>query len=273
MRRVWRAAAILASLALLVGVLGYRNAVATPDVVAVTLPLTGLPAGTRLTVLLVADTHHSWFDMPASRLDAIATQGSALKPDLVLFAGDYMGGKLIDKPRVWLEDALPPLSRFHARLGSFAVSGNHDEPSWFPKVLHLQRAPKLLDNAHVDIGPVVVAGLRSSVDRPDYARAIAGADPRKPLLLLMHEPEQLLAMPPPARPVLALAGHTHGGQVMLPGIGSLGGLLLGQPACRRGLCTVNGWPVYVTSGVGTSWLPIRFGVPPELVLLTLTSPG
>ena len=77
------------------------------------------------------------------------------------------------------------------------------------------------------------------------------------------------AQRPPGLSVLALAGPTHGGQVVLPVVGSIGRLTLGASLCWRGLCSVNGWPLFVTSGVGTSWLPISYGVPPEIVLLTL----
>lgn len=78
--------------------------------------------------------------------------------------------------------------------------------------------------------------------------------------------------PMPANPAIALAGHTHGGQMLLPFIGSLGARLTGTPLCRRGLCMVNGWRLFVTSGIGTSVVPMRFGVPPEMALLTLHAP-
>ena len=253
---------------------GYWGATRPPVVVSETLRLPGLPQGTRLRVLLIADTHHGWPDMPASRLEALVDQANALKPDLILLAGDYHGGKLLDlrqTPR--LEPALRPFARLKAPLGSFAVMGNHDSMRWTPHVLANQPGPRLLIDSHVDVGPVIVAGVRSISTGPGVPQTLSRIPPGpKPILMLWHEGDGLIYnRRPSARPILVLSGHTHGGQVVLPLIGSVGNLVLGPTACRRGACTVNGWPLYVTSGVGTSWLPLRIGVPPEIVLLTLTS--
>jgi predicted MPP superfamily phosphohydrolase len=269
-----RGAALVAALALLLLAAGLYNATRPPLVVVVRHELPGHAPGTRLRVLLLADIHYGFPDMPASRLASIVEAANALKPDVIVIGGDYMGGKLLDWPRPWLEDALPPLAGLKASLGVWGILGNHDQPSWTPRVLRHQPSPRLLVNAHVDLGPVVLAGLESLDERPDFAKAMAGAPPGKPLILAVHEPRTLLTLAPPGRAdVVALAGHTHGGQIRLPLIGRPAVLLLRHEPCWRGGCIVNGWPVHVTSGVGTSWLPIRFGVPPEMVLLTFEAPA
>jgi predicted MPP superfamily phosphohydrolase len=273
MRLVARLLGLALAAALLLFGWGYWGATRTPVVVQASHSLPGLPPGTRLKVLLLSDTHYGRPDMPAARLRAIVAQANALKPDLILLAGDYNGGKLVPLPgKPHLEPAVEPFARLKAPLGVFAVMGNHDTLKWTPLVLARQGSPRLLVNQSVDVGPLIVAGIGSVQHGADVPGTLAAIPPGpKPILLLRHEGDFLADLAPPnGRAVLALAGHTHGGQVLLPLIGSPGEWILGGTFCRRGFCTLNGWPLHVTSGVGTSWLPVRIGVPPELVLLTLT---
>lgn len=273
MKILARGAALLAALALLFLGLGLWNATRAPVVVNVTHELAGLPTGTRLRVLLISDTHFGHPDMGATRLLAITSLANQQKADLILLAGDYMGGKLLDWPRTWLEQSLPPLAALEARMGVYAVMGNHDEPYWTPRVMARQTRPILLDDRWVDLGPLVLVGLDSTAHASQFSKGLRGAPPQKPMLLLMHEGDRLADLAPPGRAeVLALAGHTHGGQIILPVLGNLGELLLGKTHCLRGACTLNNWPLIVTSGVGTSWFPARFGVPPEILLIELVAP-
>lgn len=250
---------------------GYWNATRAPVIVQVRLPLPGLAAGQEIHVLLIGDTQAGHPDMPRERLERIVDQANALAPDLIALVGDYHGGKFIDPGTLRLEDALEPLARLRAPLGVFAVLGNHDTVKWTPFVLDRQGGrPQLLLNAHADVGPLIVAGVNSQVHSPDFTRTFSGIPADRPVLLLLHEPEQLLYRKR-RHQVLALAGHTHGGQINLPVLSQIKERLLGKSPCLRGLCALNGWPVYVTSGIGTSWLPIRFNVPPEMVDITLYS--
>lgn len=263
------------ALLLLAGVIllaiGYRNARADPVVVDQRIELAGLERPVR--VVLLSDTHYGWPDMRTGRLNRIVTQINAQRPDLILLAGDYMGGKWLDWPKSWLEEALPPLAALRAPLGVYAVLGNHDQPHWTNRVMARQVAPKLLVRSGAQAGPLWVQGFASSAHASDPGAMIRALPPGRPALLLMHEPEQLLWTVEKPRPgVVALAGHTHGGQVVIPGVGPASNLFGDDMLCPRGLCTINGWPVFVTSGIGTSTLPIRFGVPPEIVVLTLVPP-
>lgn len=266
-----------AVLALAFGLGGWAvwGAIRTPVVVRYTQPMTGLQPGARVRVLLLSDTHLGFPDMPQWRLERIMAQANALRPDLILLAGDYIGGNFLKMGgRPHLEPAIEPFAELKAPLGVFAVLGNHDNRKWGPIVFRNQGHPRLLVNEHADVGPLVVAGVTSVAHRADLNKALAGIPADKPVLLLRHEGDALGGEPfPKGRSILALAGHTHGGQVYLPFLGAPGAAMLGHnPDCRRGLCHLNGWPLYVTSGVGTSWLPVRIGVPPELVLITLTGP-
>ncbi|QMW21965.1 metallophosphoesterase [Sandaracinobacteroides saxicola] len=268
MRFITRVLALLAlGLILLLGK-GVWNATRDPVVVRATIPVAGL---TRpVTVALLSDTHSGHPDMPRARLERIVAQANALRPDLILLAGDYHGGKTLDWPRTKLETALNPFAALRAPLGVFAVLGNHDEPGWTRWVLRRQGGtPRLLVNETVDLGPLLLGGADSLSRSVMVQRMFPARHGRKPRLLLVHEPDYWRWAPNIAVD-LTLSGHTHGGQIVLPLVGTPWEWFTGPMGCRRGLCTADNHRIFITSGVGTSWLPVRFGVPPEIALLTLT---
>lgn len=249
---------------------GFWNAARPPIIVAQTLELPGLPPGSRIRALHITDTHAGNPDMRRRRLASIVEQANALNPDLILLTGDYHGGKWLDWPRTRLEDALEPLAGLSAPLGVFASMGNHDSERWTPIVMGRSPGPRLLIDTHVRAGPLAIAALNSSAYRPNITAAMAGIPPGTPTLLLAHEGDQFLWRPhPDTLQPLVIAGHTHGGQIRLPFGFYPADHILGPPICRRGLCTINGWRVFVSSGIGTTFLPLRFGVPPEMVMITL----
>lgn len=270
---LWRWLGGFLVLALLFLVGGFWNATRTPRVVEARIALEGLPAGKEIRVLHLSDIHFGYPDMRTARLKRIVEQANALHPDLIVLTGDYIGGKLIDWPGSRLDDALRPLVGLKAPLGVFAVTGNHDQAYWTPWVLERQSRPILLQNAVVDVGPLAVVGLNTAVDNPGRDKPLVGLPPGKPILLIRHEGDFMPFLPHPPNPALALAGHTHGGQVVLPLLGSIGDHWSGRPHCRRGLCQMGKWRVFISSGLGTSVLPIRYGVPPEMAFLTLYAPG
>lgn len=259
-------ATVLAVLAAVLAAAMYRNARATPVVVAYDVAVPGW-TGAPLRLVQLSDVHMGPPDMPATRVAAIVAQVDALHPDLVALTGDYHGGKLIDGAAGNLDDAVRPFRRLRSRYGTFAVRGNHDEPYWSPRVLP-RYAMTYLQNSHADAGPVIVAGVDDlSTGHPDIAAALRGAT-GKPVIMLMHEPDGFAGVPPAV--ALTLAGHTHGGQVRLPLIGTpLTNTRLGYV---RGRYVVGGRTLIVSSGLGTTALPIRLGVPPEIVVVTLHAP-
>lgn len=261
---------LLAGLCLFIGA-GFWTATRDPVVVRLSATLEGLPEGPPLRIVLLSDTHGGSWDTPISRLNRVVAEVNALEPDLVLLAGDYFASHVIGQPPdTELRRVLLPLADLRARLGVVAVRGNHDN-DWTVRFMAAQGAPLLLVNQSMDVGPLVVAGLDSAVLGADLAAALAGIPAHRPVLLLMHEPEQLLwRKRDQASPnLLALAGHTHGGQIHFPWLGGPMEWREGRFQCRRGACRINGWDVIVTSGVGTSTIPIRIGVRPEVVELTL----
>jgi predicted MPP superfamily phosphohydrolase len=164
-----------------------------------------------------------------------------------------------------------------ARYGAVAVIGNHD--SWYGRQIittALQDAGvAALWNRHVVIrrsgGPIVVAGLADEdTGDPDFAAALDGAPAGADTIVISHSPDPFAEMPD--GPALMLAGHGHCGQVTIP--------LLGRPILplrnkRYGchLVEEGGRTMYVTAGIGTSIIPVRFLNPPEIVLITIRATG
>ncbi len=260
-------ALLVAGVLLALIVVGYAAATRDPQVVRYTVALAAMPPGAPpLRVVQLSDVHYHWLDMDSARLDRIVAQVNALKPDVIVLTGDYSGGKAFGAYEGALSKALGSLKHLRARLGVVAVRGNHDGPRRTPPAFRAA-GMVLLVNRWVDLGPLLIAGLDDSTGHADTGAAVAGVPDAKPLVLLGHEPDLALWSPP--RVDLFLAGHTHGGQIRLPWLGSptTGSRFL--DAHLRGRFTVAGRPLIVSSGLGTSIVPLRYGVPPEVVEITL----
>ena len=266
-RALGYAGALTASALIGLTAYGYAEARRDPVVVRYDVTVAGLaPDAPPLRIVQLTDIHYHWIDMDGARLTRIVGQVNALDPDVIVLTGDYSGGKTWGAYDGALSKALPALQGLHARLGVVAVRGNHDGPRRTPRAFRAARM-LLLVNRWVDLGPVVIAGVDDETGTPSPWGAAFGAPPGKPLIMAAHEPDLALWAPP--RVDLFLAGHTHGGQIVLPLIGtrSTGSRFLDTHL--RGLFRIGGIPLIVSSGVGTSIVPIRIGVPPEIVVVTL----
>lgn len=249
---------------------GLAAAVQDPQVVRYRIVVPGLVRPLRIVQL--SDTHASPIDMPAMRLDRVMAQINALKPDMIVLTGDYIGGKLIDVP-MSMSMAIDPFHRLRAPLGIYAVRGNHDGHHW-TRWGFARGEAVMLSNHWVDAGPVIVAGAPSLAEPGDPAGAmiatVQAAPAGKPLILIAHEPDYFQYTPP--RATLIIAGHTHGGQIRLPFLDGLGNSPY-LAAHRRGVFREHGQTLVVSSGLGTSLVPLRIGVPPEIVEITLVPAG
>lgn len=224
----------------------------------------GLPrALDGLRVGLITDVHSSE-TVPDADIHAAVNLLRRETPDLVVLGGDYVTDANIRRAAP-VAELLAPLA--DAPAGAFAVLGNHDDDRVVPAALAARGFAVLRDQrSRITIRgePVDVAGLRYWTRRlGDVARVVKGAGPTT--LLLAHDPRRLTEAA--ALDVqLVLAGHTHGGQVVLPGIGAI--------AARRfpvlaGAATERNCTLYVSRGVGTVVAPVRINCPAEVSVLTL----
>jgi predicted MPP superfamily phosphohydrolase len=263
----------------------YWQAQQPPIVQRHDLAVADWPAGVPpVDVLLVSDTHVVSPDMSPQRLAGIVAQLNGLKPDLVVLAGDYISEKAFATHRYTAEEAIAPLAGFKAPLGVVAVLGNHDH--WHDQTRKVQggqaefRAAfahhgiSLLTNSAIRRGPLIIGGLddgatfRDNIPRTMRAMARLGTGPR---ILLSHTPVVAYKL---TRPVTALlAGHTHCGQMVLPEIGRSIGPLHPRSASLCGKMMINGTPVFIGAGLGTSIVPLRMGAPPDVWLVRFGPDG
>jgi hypothetical protein len=193
-------------------------------------------------------------------------------PDVTVLLGDYIDAHPLWGGRITPELIARELAALRAPLGTFAVLGNHDwrqagDRMWSA----LQNAGiEVLENRAAKAGDLYVAGLADlRCRRPDLPGALAGVPGDAPVIVLAHDPDVFPYMPD--RVALTLSGHTHGGQVAIP--------LLRRPAIpsrygeryARGHVVEERRHLYVTSGLGTSGLPVRLLAPPEVVVLELAA--
>jgi predicted MPP superfamily phosphohydrolase len=261
--------ASLILLALLLFGWGYLNARADPVVRRATVVFPGWPQGAPpVRAILLSDMHVGGVTMDTGRLVRIVAQVKALKPDLVLIAGDFASGH--DPAKVGhLVESLAPLSALRPRLGVVATLGNHDEWTNPALIRHaLERAGvTVIDNEAVQRGPLVIGGAGDAYtrhqDMPKLAAAMRGLAGAR--LVVTHSPD--IAPLLPKEVALLLAGHTHCGQIVLPLYGPVA--QVAAPRYRCGVIHESGRTIVVTAGLGTSTVPMRFGAPPDLWVLTL----
>jgi predicted MPP superfamily phosphohydrolase len=167
------------------------------------------------------------------------------------------------------------LARMTGRHGRFAILGNHDYIYGEQEVAAALRAHGIavLDHQRgsFTFGPhsIDVAGLPDGhVVRPQGHALLASLPPDRPTIVLAHDPVWFADVPP--GPYLTLAGHTHGGQIRLPGLGIVINASRAPLRWSHGLVVEGGRHLIVTAGLGTSGLPLRIGVPPEYAIIELS---
>jgi predicted MPP superfamily phosphohydrolase len=251
-----------------------RLARAQPHVVRrYALSLPGWPRLPRpLRIVLMSDLHVGSHAGDVARYAAIAAEVTALTPDLVLFGGDYVNLQILGGGRVPPKVVAGLLSRIEGRHGRFAILGNHDYIYGAAEVAAAfqARGIAVLDHARhtLEIGnhALDLLGLPDAhLMRPQAHALLTELVPQRPAIVLAHDPAWFKYVPP--GPYLTLAGHTHGGQIRLPGIGALRNASTAPLRWTHGLIVEGGRHLVVTAGLGTSGVPLRIGIPPEIVLI------
>lgn len=258
---------------------GLLNARADPLVREAAIAFADWPADAPpIKVVLLSDIHMGNVVMDPARLDRIVAQANSLNPDVIMLAGDFVMGHTPAGAEARAADLTAPLSRLRARIGVVAVLGNHDHWTSATSVRDaLTRAGiVVLENQAWQAGPIAVAGVGDAFSgHDDPGRTLTAARQlSRPIVVLTHSPDLSKVLPADVRVVLA--GHTHCGQVRLPWGTTLftrspraNGKVLYDPKYRCGLVPSPVRDVVVTAGVGSGTLPIRFGAPADIWLLSL----
>ncbi|MEM7018491.1 MAG: metallophosphoesterase [Pseudomonadota bacterium] len=226
-------------------------------------------------IAVLADLHIGSPFNDLNRLDEIVARTNSLKPDLVVLPGDFvvqgvLGGSFVEPSDIAIR--LEPLK---APLGIWAVLGNHD---WWHNAEEIARALSqhnigMLEDKAVTIqneyGSFWLAGISDFWEGPhDVKEVISQISTDRPVIAITHTPDIFVDLP--ARFDLVIAGHTHGGQVYIPLIGRP--LVPSQYGERYALGHIieDERHMFVSSGLGTSILPVRFLTPPEISVLLIS---
>lgn len=228
-----------------------------------------------LRIAVISDIHAGSPFIDESKMRRIVAETNQTKPDLIVLLGDFVIKERFYKHPIAPDVTAGILKDLSAPLGVYAVLGNHDW--WGNDVVGSALEQNNIHDLENEVAEIKwrdrsfwLAGLSDLWTRPQQIdKTIAEAPQGSSIIAITHNPDIFPSLP--ASVPLLLAGHTHGGQVKLPLVGSL--VVPSQFGQRyaAGHVFENGHHLFVTTGIGTSILPVRFRVPPEIVILTIRS--
>lgn len=221
-------------------------------------------------IVVLADIHIGSPFNSLSKLESIVEMANSAKPDLILIAGDFVIHEVLGGTFVSPESMIPYLKKLYAKDGVFAVLGNHDhwlDAKLITAALESAGIP-VLTNKAIQKNNFWLVGIDDFwTGKPDIEGTLATITNQDPIILFTHNPDIFVNVP--ERVGLTIAGHTHGGQVYIP--------LLGRPIVPSdygerfaiGHIIEGNKQLFVNPGTGTSILPVRFLVPPEISVIEL----
>jgi predicted MPP superfamily phosphohydrolase len=223
-----------------------------------------LPDGFRgFRIVQLSDIHHSLF-FPLERVAAVVELCNRLKPDLVALTGDF-----VTYSRDSIEPVAEVLGKIEASAGIVAVLGNHDfrvDADAVERALGRRRI-EVLRNRHIVLEErgdrLHIAGVDDYRYGANMGMALRGIPDRAPTVLLAHNP-RLVTLAASYDVSLMLSGHTHGGQVNLPLLGSVYGRSPEGMRFKKGWDRFGSTQIYVSRGIGTVVLPWRLRCPAEV---------
>ncbi|MCA1492449.1 metallophosphoesterase [Sinorhizobium alkalisoli] len=255
----------------------------------------GWTPGLKLRLVALADLHACEPWMSAERIVSICKRANSLRGDVTLLLGDYASGMNFVTRRVPASEWSTALSTLKAPLGVHAVMGNHDW--WEDRTaqkngggdtfahraltrvgieVHSNRAIRLEKDGfsfwlagledQLALRPGKIWKRRRMIGLDDLGGTLAQVTDKAPVILLAHEPDIFPDVP--SRVSLTLSGHTHGGQVRLAGYSPVVPSRFGD-RYAYGHIVEHDRNLIVSGGLGCSIAPIRFGVPPEIVVVDL----
>jgi len=253
---------------------GIGSAYGLPRLTRRTLTFPNLPPGLDGLTLLHLSDLHAGIHLGADRMQEIVRQVNALAPDLIVQTGD-----MIDISRAYIPPYVRAFRELRAPLGIVTVLGNHDRYAGEPEVIRgcrdagqilLQNDCQLIERGGATLALLGIDDPHNwTADDPqpaDVAAALRRAPRAAFQILLAHRPGAWDTAAPRGIP-LTLAGHIHGGQLYLPGIGWSPGRLITKYV--MGHFQRGDSQLYVSRGIGVVGVPIRVFAPPEIELFTL----
>ena len=230
-------------------------------------PVSGLPEALRGLRLGVLTDFHRSQTVSHELMTAAVDMLMAERPDIIVLGGDYVTWR---DPR-YVHPAADALARLSAPHGVIAILGNHDDERETPAALAAKGFTVLKDaRTRLTIRGEAIdfAGIRFWTYKVgDIAHVLRGALPHT--ILLAHTPKRLIEAQQLAVPAV-ISGHTHGGQIVLPGIGAVAAR---EFPVIAGLERRDGTSIFVSRGVGTVYVPVRINCPPDVAVLTLDTPA
>jgi predicted MPP superfamily phosphohydrolase len=241
------------------------------------------PAGRHLTIHVIADLHAGGPNMTAHHIENVIEVANLEAADIVLLLGDYFATHPFVTERVPASVWAGALARLRGRLGTWAIFGNHD---WWFDLAGVRAALArvgipVLENQAILLGEpgnrFWLAGLGDQLahrlghhqfrGEDDLPRTLAQVDTDDPVILMVHEPDVFTTVP--ERVSLTIAGHTHGGQIRIPYLWPR--FVPSRYGARfaYGHIIEEGRHLIVSGGLGVSSVPVRLGVPPEIVRIEL----
>lgn len=245
-----------------------------PWIIVVKKLTVGMKTEKQVSIAFISDFHVGPYK-GRNFMRRIVKKTNALKPDVVLLGGDFLYNYASDP------NLLDPLKELYAPLGIFGVMGNHDSGRDVLKGRvtltkdRTQDVEKVLNGCNVtvlhngwkDIGPIILAGTDDFwMESYDLGKTLGGIPDGKPVVLLTHNPDAIMDERV-HRADLILSGHTHGGQVRLPIIGSVPPIpnALGRKYDRGTFALPKETTLIVSHGVGESMARPRFMTAPEIL--------
>jgi len=243
-----------------------------PAIERIEIPVSNLPLGLRgLKIVCLSDFHLDPFTQ-IDLVEKIVSKVNEIEPDLICLLGDYVFERADS-----IEELAPVLSRLQSDMGTFAVLGNHD--LWTDADVVRNGLEKfgirVLINEHVDFqlgeDTLTLVGLDDGWSgAPDLSHALEDTPVDTTVILMIHEPDFADLYSQDGRILLQLSGHSHGGQVRLPGIGAPFLPAFGRKY-DQGLYQIDEMWLYTTRGVGVINPPARFNCRPEITEIQLLS--
>ena len=241
-------------------------------VASANIPIAGLPAAfDGTTLLFISDVHAGPF-LSKSALAGAFARLATLNADVVIHGGDIVTSNIRE-----VEQHAQAIAGLKGRLGAFAVYGNHDHYTGdLPGIERFFAAcgVRVLNNDAFALArggaSLALAGIDDwNIGRPDLAQAFARARqiaPGAPVVLISHNPDAALEAAAQGA-ALTLSGHTHGGQVRIPGRPVL--VRMSRYFLDEGRFTHERTQIVVSRGIGVSGIPLRVACSPEAIFVTL----